>query len=140
MSQEKEQMVFLKPASLPFVLGWGMVFLYVALNSYGALALKDQIQKLGQWQFTGLRSYCSYFFALFSSWRTWVSVGAICAATGAWIIALAHLELSKAYPVAIGLNLLIVVGLSLLAYQEPFTVSKVAGVVLIIAGVVALFR
>lgn len=138
MPQEKEATIAL--ASKSAILGWGMVFLYVVLNSYGSLALKNQIQKLGSWNFTTARSYYSYFFALLSSWQTWVSLGAISSATGAWIIALANLELSRAYPVAIGLNLLVVVTLSLMLYQEPVSLSKIVGVVLILAGVVALFR
>ena len=122
------------------ILGWGMVVLYVALNSFGALALKSQVQGLGTWNFTTPRSYFSYFFSLFSSWKTWMSLGAISVATGAWMIALAHLELSRAYPIAIGLNLLIVMGLSLWGYHEPVSLSKILGATLILAGVVVLFR
>ncbi len=123
-----------------FMLGWGMVFLYVIFNSYGALILKNQVQKLGGWNFTTSRSYLSYFWTLFSQSQTWFGVGAICAATGAWMIALTHLELSKAYPVAVGLNLLIIVGMSLLYFHEPLTLYKGLGVFLIICGVIILFR
>jgi multidrug transporter EmrE-like cation transporter len=123
-----------------FVLGWGMVFLYVVFNSYGALTLKTQVQKLGVWNFTTARSYFSYFFALFSRLQTWLGLGAICIATGAWVVALAHLELSRAYPVAVGLNLLIIVGLALLYFHEPLTLPKILGLSLIIGGVIILFR
>ena len=123
-----------------FILGWGMVFFYVIFNSYGALILKNQVQKLGMWNFTTARSYFSYFFTLFSRLQTWLGVGAICIATGAWIIALTHLELSKAYPVAIGLNLLIIVGMSFLYFHEPLTLSKIIGASLIICGVITLFQ
>jgi multidrug transporter EmrE-like cation transporter len=137
MNREK---VFYALTVKTFILGWGMVLAYVALNSFGALALKNQVQKLGPWSFTSAKSVFSYFFLLFSSWKTWAAVGAICAATGAWIMALGHLELSKAYPVAIGLNLVITVAAAFFIFNEPLTLQKIAGVVLIMAGALILFR
>ena len=63
----------------------------------------------------------------------------ISTATAAWIIALSHLELSKAYPVAIGLNLLIVISASLVFFHEPLTVYTWIGTILIFSGVMFLF-
>lgn len=122
------------------ILGWGMVLTYVILNSIGSFALKTQVQKLGSWTFSGPSSIFSFFITLFSSWQTWIGISAISIATGAWIMALSHLELSKAYPVAVGLNLLIILGISLLYFQETLTLSKIAGTVLIFAGISCLFR
>jgi len=139
--RQKEDLIISMPLTLKsFLLGWGMVLFYVILNSYGALVLKNQIQKLGEWNFTTIRSYVSYFLALFASWQTWIGLGALFASTGTWIIALANLELSKAYPVAIALNLLVIVGLSILYNQETLTYSKIIGVILITAGAIALFK
>ena len=132
-----------KPTALiikSFILGWGMVLCYTIFNSYGALVLKNQVQKLGTWNFTTAMSYFSYFRSLFSSFQTWLGLGAIGVATGAWIIALANLELSRAYPIAIGLNLLIIVGSSFIHFHEPLTLSKIIGIGLILCGVVVLFR
>ncbi len=123
-----------------FILGWGMVLTYVLFNSFGTVTFKTEIQKLGTWPFSTFRSVISYFLALFSSWPTWVGLASISIATGAWIIALAHLELSKAYPVAIGVNLLILVGISVVHFQEPITFSKILGAVLILSGTIFLFR
>lgn len=123
-----------------FVLGWGMVFTYILFNSFGTITFKMEIQKLGTWPFSSLQSVISYFLALFSSWQTWVGLVSISIATGAWIIALAHLELSKAYPVAIGVNLLILVGISVIHFQEPITFSKILGTLLIFSGTIFLFR
>ncbi len=120
--------------------GWGMVLLYVLFNSLGTWTFKTQVQKLGAWSFTTPQSVFSYFFTLFCSWQTWAGLISITIATGAWIMALSHLELSKAYPAAIGLNLLLVVGMSLLHFQEPITFSKIIGTFFIFTGVVFLFR
>ena len=140
MRQDGNLITILLSAMKAFMLGWGMVVLYVVLNSFGSLTLKNQVQEIGQWSFTTTRSYFAYFIALFSSWKTWISIGAITAATGAWIVALANLELSRAYPVAIGLNLLIVVTLSFFVFHEPISISKILGAVLILSGVICLFR
>lgn len=137
---EEEKTVILPLTIKSILLGWGMVLFYVILNSYGALVLKNQIQKLGGWNFTTIRSYVFYFFSLFTSWQTWVGLGALFTSTGTWIIALANLELSKAYPVAIALNLLVIVGLSIFYNQETLTYSKIVGVILITAGAIALFK
>jgi multidrug transporter EmrE-like cation transporter len=122
------------------LLGWSMVLAYVILNSVGSFALKMQIQKLGTWTFTSPSSVFSFFITLFSSWQTWTGLIAISIATGTWIIALAHLELSKAYPVAVGLNLVIILVISLFYFQEPLTFSKIMGTILIFTGISFLFR
>ena len=122
------------------VLGWGMVFTYVIFNSVGAFLIKSQIQKLGPWNFTSFKSVLSFFVAFFSSWVTWLALFSVGTATIAWIIALTNLEISKAYPVAIGTNLLVLLGVSLFKFQEPFTLTKALGASLIFAGIVILVR
>jgi drug/metabolite transporter (DMT)-like permease len=52
-----------------------------------------------------------------------------------WIMALTHIELSKAYPF-MSLNFVLVLLLSSAVLREPLTPGKVAGVALIVAGVV----
>lgn len=138
MSKKESTLVITTVKSL--ILGWGMVLMYVVFNSFGTLTFKTEIQKLGAWHFSTPQSVFSYFFTLFCSWQTWVGLVSITIATGAWIIALAHLELSKAYPVAIGFNLLVIVGVSLLHFHEPLTFSKMLGTFFIFTGVIFLFR
>ena len=122
------------------VLGWGMVFTYVVFNSLGAFLIKSEVQKLGAWNFTSLKSVVSFFLVFFSSWITWLALFSIGTATMAWIIALTHLEISKAYPVAIGTNLVVLLGISLFKFQEPLTFIKALGTFLIFAGIVILVR
>jgi multidrug transporter EmrE-like cation transporter len=123
-----------------FVLGWGMVLLFVLFNSLGAFMIKTQVQKLGAFAFATPKSVFSYFYALFSSLKTWIGLMAVSLGTGAWILALANLELSKAYPVAVGLNLLVVVALAMLLFHEPLTFYKILGISLIFSGVIFLFQ
>ncbi len=136
----RENLVKTLPAAKTLILGWGMVLFFVVFNSLGAFIIKNQVQKLGSWNFSSPQSIFSFFITLFSSWQTWVGLVSISVATGAWILALAHLEISKAYPVAIGVNLLVLVTLSLFYFHEPLTFSKILGIFLIFTGVISLFR
>lgn len=141
MSREEKVTKTLAITTLkPFVFGWGMVFMYVLFNSFGTLTFKTQVQKLGAWDFSTHQAILSFFASLFSTWQTWVGLLSISISTCAWILALGHLELSRAYPVAIGFNLLIVVGMSFTHFQEPVTFSKMLGTFFIFTGVIFLFR
>lgn len=122
------------------VLGWGMVLLFVALNILGALLLKNQIQKLGSYNFTALRSSLLFFLKMFSSLQTLLALGSLFASTVAWTIALANLELSRAYPVGIGLHFLAIMTSSMVFYGESFTAFKVLGIVFILFGVVFVLK
>ena len=122
------------------VLGWGMVLLFVVLNMFGALLLKNQIQKLGNWNFASIQSTLQFFLKLFSSFRTLLAVGSLFGSTIAWSLALANLELSRAYPVAIGLNFLIVMISTVFFYGESLDFSKISGLFLILTGIVVLLR
>lgn len=122
-----------------YLLGWGMVFVFILFNSLGAFILKQQIQKLGSHSFSSPAGVVSFFFSLFSSWTAWTGLISISIATGAWIIALAHLELSKAFPVAIGVNLLVTIASSILYFHEPLTLFKVFGTGFILLGVILFF-
>lgn len=127
--------IFSTAAVKPLLFGWGMVLFFVAFNSFGSLMIKMQVQKVG---FTN--GLFPFFTNLLSSWQTFVGLISISMATGAWIVALAHLELSRAYPVAIGLNLLIVIGMSRFHFQEPLSLFKLMGILLIFTGVIFLVR
>jgi multidrug transporter EmrE-like cation transporter len=123
---------FVAVATKTILLSWGMVFVFVVLNSFGALAIKNEIIKIGNLK---PQSISAYFYLLFISWRTWLGLFSIAVGTCAWMLSLAQLEMSKAYPVAIGLNLLIIVGVSLLCFNEPMTFFKMLGIFFIAIGV-----
>lgn len=116
-----------------------MVLGYVFLNSLGAIVLKMQIEKLEAPLLSYASSYISFFYSLVSSWKTWVGLASIFAATGAWMIALSIFELSRIYPIAISLNLLIVTAFSIGFYHERLSTLKLFGIIVIMLGVVILF-
>lgn len=55
-------------------------------------------------------------------------------------VALQKLDMSLAYPVMTGVAMLAVAALGVAALNEPLTASKIAGMVLIVAGSFALVR
>ncbi len=130
----------LSTAAKSSTLGWSMVVLFVALNIIGALLLKNEIQKLGNWNFTSVRTFFFFFLKLISSGKIIIAVVSLFGSTVAWSIALAHLELSRAYPVGIGLHFLAIMSASMFAYGESLTFFKVFGVFLILSGVASILK
>jgi drug/metabolite transporter (DMT)-like permease len=106
----------------------------VLLSVYGQLIIKWQTGKAGAFPTeTGDRiRYLADF--LTTPWVISSLLAAVLAAF-AWIAALSHLELSRAYPF-VSASFVLVLVLSALVFGEAMTVAKVAGALLIIAGLV----
>ena len=106
----------------------------VLLSVYGQLIIKWQTGKAGAFPTaTGDRiSYLAHF--LTTPWVISSLLAAVLAAF-AWIAALSHLELSRAYPF-VSASFVLVLVLSALVFGEALTVAKVAGALLIVAGLV----
>ena len=121
-------------------LGWSMVLLFVALNIFGAFMLKNEIHKLGNWDFSSVRSFFSFFLKLISSGKIVIAIGSLFGSTIAWSLALANLELSRAYPIGIGLHFLAIMTLSIFFYGESLTFFKIFGGFLILSGVVSFLK
>ena len=117
-----------------FMLGWGMVLIYVLLNSCGGLLIKMQVQGVGPCDTSAPKSILVYFIKILSQFKSWIGLCSVSLATCAWILALSQLELSKAYPVAIGLNLIVIVAVSIVQFQEVLNFSKIAGIILMFLG------
>jgi multidrug transporter EmrE-like cation transporter len=139
-STKLSEIIAATPILKTYLLGWGMVFLFVFLNVFGALTLKNQVQKLGNDHFENFQSACGFFFKFVSSWQTFAAIGALFFATVVWMIAITNLELSRAYPVAIGLNCVLVMVLSIFFYNEGINFFKVTGVILILSGIVCVLK
>ena len=106
----------------------------VLLSVYGQLIIKWQTGKAGAFPTeTGDRiRYLADF--LTTPWVISSLLAAVLAAF-AWIAALSHLELSRAYPF-VSASFVLVLVLSALVFGEALTVAKVAGALLIVAGLV----
>jgi drug/metabolite transporter (DMT)-like permease len=111
-------------------------YLYVAttitLTTYGQLIVKWQVDKAGEFP-DSLSGKLEFLLRLMvNPWVISVFVGAVIAAL-AWMAALTHFELSRVYPF-VALSFVGVLVMSAIIFDESLTVFKVAGVLLIVAG------
>lgn len=114
------------------LISWGMVLCYVILNSAGALLIKHKLIQMGEVQLDQFSTFFRYFIKLFSSMEVLIGLAAIFASAIAWMIALSKLDLTIAYPIAIGFNFLVIVVLSVLINGEQLTMNKIYGILLMI--------
>ena len=120
---------------LKLILTWGMVILYVVFNASGALLIKHKMLKMKPMSFDHSHSVFQYFFQLLTSVEGIVGLTFIFGSAFAWMIALSKMELSLAYPIAVGLNFLLVLVFSYLLHGEILTTKQAVGVALILAGI-----
>jgi multidrug transporter EmrE-like cation transporter len=76
-------------------------------------------------------------WALDLALQPWVLTAGVAVILGslAWLAALAQLDLSVAYPL-LSVSLVLVVFLGVVAFDEPLSAPKVAGALLVVAGLV----
>jgi uncharacterized membrane protein len=114
------------------VIGYAYIATTVALTVYGQIIIKWQVNKAGA--FPATMAGKAEFLAdlLLNPWIITVLAGALIAALS-WMAALTHFELSRAYPF-VALSFAFVLVLSAVVFDEAITFPKVAGVLLIMAG------
>jgi multidrug transporter EmrE-like cation transporter len=110
------------------------VALTVLLTVYGQLVIKWQTGKAGTFP-ESLGARAEYLITFLAN--PWVisSLFAAVVAAFAWIAALSHLDLSRAYPF-VSASFVLVLVLSAIVFGESITVPKIAGALLIVLGLV----
>lgn len=116
----------------------GFVFAYVVLNALGAMLIKKQLQSTGEINWGGGKLLLVQFYQLFTSTKVVLGFSIIFASAIAWMVALSRLELSVAYPIAIALNFILVVAGGIIVFNEPFTMSRGLGLLLVLIGLLFL--
>jgi len=123
-----------------FVVSWGMVFCYVVLNAFGALLIKHEINRVGEANITSFHSILIYFVKLLTSYKVLLGLVAIFLSALAWFVALSRMDLSVAYPIAVGLSFLLIVTSSVLFFHESLTPIKLLGLLFLILGLIFVSR
>lgn len=123
-----------------FLLSWGMVLAYIVFNSVGALIIKYKINEMGTIQFSSSRFVIKYFYELIKSPLIICGIFSIFISAFVWMVALSRLQISIAYPVAVGLNFIVVVTVALIFFKEHLSVEKIIGIVLIFISVFLISR
>ncbi len=113
-----------------------LIIFNVALAVSGQLAIKAGMKQIGV-------IHASNFFSLLlaSLTNVFVLLGllAYVVAAGTWIVVLSRIDLSVAYPM-LSLGYVAILVLSALLLKESVGLVRVLGTVLIIAGVVLIYR
>lgn len=114
-------------------MGYVFVALTVLLTVYGQLVLKWQVSAVGRFP-VGLREQA--FFVGHLLLNPWVLSGLAAAflASISWILCLTRLQLSQAYPFT-AVSFVLVLISSATLFGEPLTPGKVAGTLLVVAGI-----
>ena len=123
-----------------FLLSWGMVLAYIVFNSVGALIIKYKINEMGTIQLSSFRFVIKYFYELIKSPLIICGIFSIFISAFVWMVALSRLQISIAYPVAVGLNFIVVVTVALIFFKEHLSVEKIIGIVLIFISVFLISR
>lgn len=113
-------------------MGYVYVGTTIGLTVYGQIIVKWQVDNAGSFPdaFSGKVEFLARL--LVNPWIISVFVGAAIAAL-AWMAALTHFELSRAYPF-VALSFVLVLVLSAIVFDEALTWPKVVGVLLIVLG------
>lgn len=112
-----------------------LIFFNVLFNAIGALAIKYQVNKLGEINLSSLRASGTYFLKLLSSIVVLTGLVAVVIAAGLWMLALSRLNLSIAYPIATGLNFIVVVSAAILFFKESLAPKKVLALFLSLCSI-----
>jgi multidrug transporter EmrE-like cation transporter len=106
----------------------------IVLGVYGQLILKWQTGKLGSFPDSTAARFTYMRHFLLNGWVISSLIGAAVAAL-AWIAALSHLELSRAYPF-VSASFVLVLLLSAVIFKESLTPLKLVGALLIVSGLI----
>jgi multidrug transporter EmrE-like cation transporter len=116
-------------------MAWVYVATTVTLTIYTQLIVKWQVLRHGAIP-ASLRGKVDFFVhLLINPWVISVIFAALIAALS-WMAAMSRLPLSRSYPVLVGTTFVLVVFLGALIFNESITLPKIAGAVLILAGLI----
>ena len=123
----------LESARFPHLVNYLGILGTVVFTVYGQMVLKWQVSEIP------FSLEPKIFFRFFGSivlnpWTLSCLLAGLCAFLS-WTVALNGLELSLAYPY-VASSFILVTLLSAIFFREPLTIAKVAGVALIVAGVI----
>ncbi len=110
------------------------IFLTIVLTVYGQVVIKWQVLNAGAFPDGTLDRLSFLGHLLLAPWVISALLAALLASVS-WMAAMTKLQLSHAYPF-MSITFVLVLVLSSLIFHEPITWPKVAGMVLITAGVV----
>jgi multidrug transporter EmrE-like cation transporter len=116
------------------MMGYAFIALTILLTVYGQIVLKWQVGAAGPLPANTMDKVEFLARLLLNPWIISGFVAAFLASI-AWMGAMTKFDISHAYPF-MSLNFVLVIALSAFLFAEPVTPLKLAGLVLIISGIV----
>ena len=110
------------------------IFLTILLGLYGQVVLKWQVNLAGQPPSDWPERAAYVLKMLFNPWVL-SSLAAAFLGMLSWILALGRADLSYAYPFT-SLAFVLVLLASAVLFREPITITKLVGMMLIVAGII----
>lgn len=112
-----------------------LVLMYAVLNSYGALIIKHEINKIEKIDLNSVGSIIEFFVKLAKFPAVITGFVAIFISALVWMAALSRMDVSLAYPAAVGLNFLIVTLVAISLFGEQININKILGILLVFASI-----
>jgi multidrug transporter EmrE-like cation transporter len=116
-----------------------LIFVSVVMSSLAQIALKAGLKQPGVVEALAEASAWAAAQVVASSPMVWVGLGIYGVSTIVWLLVLARVDVSLAYPF-VGLGFVLTMLLGWLVHGEVLTPTRVGGTLLIVAGVVVLGR
>ena len=111
------------------------IILTILTTAYGQLIMKYEINKIGQIPTDSINSMLSYFVKSVSNIGIISGMLALVISTFTWMAAISKFDLSTAYPI-MSINFILIPFLSVFLLNESFNFFKLAGVIVIIIGII----
>ena len=115
-----------------------MSYLYISmtilLTVYGQIIVKWKVMEAGAMPEPIMDKLIFLFSILLNPWMLSVIPATLIAGL-CWMAAMTKLDLSHAYPF-VGLTFVLVAACSAVFFHEPLSLIKVAGLILIVAGII----
>jgi multidrug transporter EmrE-like cation transporter len=113
---------------------YGYIAMTIALTVFGQIAIKMQVAQAGALPAAGGDKLAFLIRLLLNPWIIAAFAAAFLASV-AWMGAMTKFQLSHAYPF-MSLNFVIVLALSAWLFNEPMSITRMAGVALICIGTI----
>jgi drug/metabolite transporter (DMT)-like permease len=105
-----------------------------ATATFGNALLKAGMNKLGTFNFN-LATIFPVFFRMFTSWEILLGFFLYGLSSILYLKVLTTGEVTKVYPLSVSYMFLLLLGIGVVFLHESFTITKVAGIMVIILGI-----
>ena len=116
-------------------MSWGMLCLSVVFNAYSVFLIKRRLNDLGKIKLESFQFVFNYSLEFLKSPGAILGLIFFVAAPFFLAVAVSRMELSIAYPIQVGLNIIMVIALSLIYLGENLTIEKGIGIGLVIGSI-----